>query len=110
MTIRIGQSQVYASVWGSDNVVGNLRGVHWELAEGIGSLPGWRKGVHQKKTKTHRKIIGGSRKACWEFTEGIGNLARKTLGDHRRKTVRLVVVESGGCRTTGVSCKLCGHV
>ncbi|RWW43615.1 hypothetical protein BHE74_00050700 [Ensete ventricosum] len=35
--------------------------------ECIGSLPGWRKGVRQKKTETHRKIIGGSRKACWEF-------------------------------------------
>ncbi|RRT73416.1 hypothetical protein B296_00001229 [Ensete ventricosum] len=34
--------------------------------ECIRSLPGWRKGVRQKKTETRRKIIGGSRKACWE--------------------------------------------
>ncbi|RRT40236.1 hypothetical protein B296_00038494 [Ensete ventricosum] len=38
-----------------------------ELAEGIGSLPGWLKGVSQKKTKTCWKIIGGSRKAYREF-------------------------------------------
>ncbi|RRT33557.1 hypothetical protein B296_00056114 [Ensete ventricosum] len=30
-----------------------------ELAEGIGSLLGWRKGFRQKKIETHRKIIGG---------------------------------------------------
>ncbi|RWV78134.1 hypothetical protein GW17_00060945, partial [Ensete ventricosum] len=43
---------------------GNSLGVRRELAKGIGSLPGWRKGVHRRKTETHRKIIGGSRKAC----------------------------------------------
>ncbi|RWV81892.1 hypothetical protein GW17_00056649 [Ensete ventricosum] len=37
-----------------------------ELAKGIGSLPGWCKGVHRKKIETHRKIIEGSRKACQE--------------------------------------------
>ncbi|RWW19287.1 hypothetical protein GW17_00016675 [Ensete ventricosum] len=46
-------------------MVGNSPGVRRKLAEGIESLPEWRKGVHQKKTKTRRKIIGGSRKACW---------------------------------------------
>ncbi|RZR98640.1 hypothetical protein BHM03_00028034 [Ensete ventricosum] len=50
----------------SVNAVRNSPGVHRELADGIGSLPGWRKGVHQKKTETHRKIVGGSRKAYWE--------------------------------------------
>ncbi|RRT37464.1 hypothetical protein B296_00009466 [Ensete ventricosum] len=41
------------------DAVGISLGVHRELTEGIGSLLGWRKGVHQKKTKTRRKIIGG---------------------------------------------------
>ncbi|RWW07505.1 hypothetical protein BHE74_00024794 [Ensete ventricosum] len=43
----------------SVNAVRNSPGVHRELADGIGSLLGWRKGVHQKKTETHRKIVGG---------------------------------------------------
>ncbi|RWW55206.1 hypothetical protein BHE74_00038169 [Ensete ventricosum] len=51
------------------DTVGNLPGVRRELAEGIGSLLGWRKGVRQKKTETRRKIIGGSRKACQEGRE-----------------------------------------
>ncbi|RZR75504.1 hypothetical protein BHM03_00059554, partial [Ensete ventricosum] len=46
------------------DAVGNSLGVRRELAEGIGSLPGWRKGVRQKKIDTRRKIIRGSRKAC----------------------------------------------
>ncbi|RWW38270.1 hypothetical protein BHE74_00056511 [Ensete ventricosum] len=41
-----------------DWLVGNSLGVRRELAKGIGSLPGWRKGVHRRKTETHRKIIG----------------------------------------------------
>ncbi|RRT31693.1 hypothetical protein B296_00056710 [Ensete ventricosum] len=85
------------------NAVGNSPEVRRELAEGIGSLPGWRKGVRQKKIETRRKIIGGSRKACrdlsigpgfsWislefarRFTEGIGKLAGSTSGDRRKKT------------------------
>ncbi|RRT42892.1 hypothetical protein B296_00038999, partial [Ensete ventricosum] len=84
------------------NVVGNSSGVRRELTEGIGSLLGWRKGVHQKKIETHRKIIAGSRKACRErcsgispeitrrFAEGIGKLAGNTSGDCRKKTRRLV--------------------
>ncbi|RRT35314.1 hypothetical protein B296_00050481 [Ensete ventricosum] len=59
-----GQSQVQASGWSEDDVTGNSPGVCRELAEGIGVLLGWRKGVHRKKIETHRKIIGGSRKAC----------------------------------------------
>ncbi|RRT45730.1 hypothetical protein B296_00054903, partial [Ensete ventricosum] len=47
------------------DAVGNSQGVCRVLVESIGSLPGWRKGVRQKKTETCRKIIGGSRKACW---------------------------------------------
>ncbi|RRT52712.1 hypothetical protein B296_00015611 [Ensete ventricosum] len=54
------QSLVQASGQGSDDAVGNSLGVHWELAEGIRSLPRWRNRVHQKKIETHRKIIGGS--------------------------------------------------
>ncbi|RZS09045.1 hypothetical protein BHM03_00040102 [Ensete ventricosum] len=42
------------------DAVENSPGVRQELAEGIGSLPGWRKGVCQKKIETSRKIIGGS--------------------------------------------------
>ncbi|RWW52534.1 hypothetical protein BHE74_00041020 [Ensete ventricosum] len=38
---------------------GNLLGVCRKLAEGIRSLPGWLKGVRQKKTENYRKIIGG---------------------------------------------------
>ncbi|RWW77640.1 hypothetical protein BHE74_00014199 [Ensete ventricosum] len=44
----------------------NSPGVCRKLVEGIGSLSGWRKRVHQKKTETHWKIIEGSRKDCRE--------------------------------------------
>ncbi|RWW73976.1 hypothetical protein BHE74_00018106, partial [Ensete ventricosum] len=56
-----------ASSRGSDDAVGNLPGVHRELAKSIGSLLGWCKGVRRKKTETRRKIIEGSRKACQEL-------------------------------------------
>ncbi|RWV87450.1 hypothetical protein BHE74_00031358 [Ensete ventricosum] len=52
---------------GEDDAVGNSLGVRRELTEGIGSLPGCRKGVHWKKTETRRKIIGGSRNASREL-------------------------------------------
>ncbi|RZR72899.1 hypothetical protein BHM03_00018390 [Ensete ventricosum] len=61
------QSQVQSSGRSEDDAVGNSPGVRWELAESIGSLPGWLKGVHQKKTKTRRKIIEGSQKAYREL-------------------------------------------
>ncbi|RRT68060.1 hypothetical protein B296_00011726 [Ensete ventricosum] len=64
---RFGQSQVQASGWGSNDAVRNSPRVRRELAEGIGSLLGWRKGVRRKKTETCRKVVGGSRKACREF-------------------------------------------
>ncbi|RWW71855.1 hypothetical protein BHE74_00020379 [Ensete ventricosum] len=48
------------------DAVGNSLGVCRELVEGIESLPGWRKGVRQKKTETHRKIVGASQKAYRE--------------------------------------------
>ncbi|RRT70057.1 hypothetical protein B296_00000602 [Ensete ventricosum] len=63
------------------DAVGNSPGVHRKLVEGIGSLPGWHKGVRQKKIETHRKIIGGSRKAYQEFVEGIEKLAANAKGD-----------------------------
>ncbi|RWW47881.1 hypothetical protein BHE74_00046096, partial [Ensete ventricosum] len=52
---------------GSDDAVGNSPGVRRELAEDIGSLLGWRKGVRWKKTETRRKIVKGSRKAYQEL-------------------------------------------
>ncbi|RRT48635.1 hypothetical protein B296_00013817 [Ensete ventricosum] len=48
-------------------MIGNSPGVRRELTEGIGSLPGWRKGVRMKKIETRQKIIGGSQKACREL-------------------------------------------
>ncbi|RWW03169.1 hypothetical protein GW17_00033691 [Ensete ventricosum] len=72
---------------------GNSPGVCRKLAEGIGSLPGWRKGVRQKKTETHQKIIGGSndamgsrRKFARRFVEGIGKLAGNAKGVAGKKT------------------------
>ncbi|RWW45231.1 hypothetical protein BHE74_00048946, partial [Ensete ventricosum] len=73
------------------DAVGNSPGVRRDLAEGIGSLLGWHKGVRQKKIETRRKIIGGSQKACREFAEGIEKLVGNTLGDRWKKTRRLVV-------------------
>ncbi|RRT32514.1 hypothetical protein B296_00023646 [Ensete ventricosum] len=92
------------------NAVGNSSGVHQELAEGIGSLLGWRKGVRQKKTETYRKIVGddGPRSSlsiepgfgrcsgilpefARRFAEGIGKLAGSTSGDRRKKTGGLAV-------------------
>ncbi|RRT37161.1 hypothetical protein B296_00043426 [Ensete ventricosum] len=95
---------------------GNSPEVCRKLAEGIGSLPGWHKGVRQKKTETHWKIIGGSRKACREsgcsddavgsrrkfarrFAEGIGKLAGNTKGDHRKEDRRTCRKIAGGCRS-----------
>ncbi|RRT31434.1 hypothetical protein B296_00055402, partial [Ensete ventricosum] len=77
-----------------------------------------RKGVHQKKTETHRKIVGGSRKAYRDlgielslddevgsrrelarrFAEGIGKLAKNTKGDHREEDRRTCHKNTGGCR------------
>ncbi|RWV85438.1 hypothetical protein GW17_00052771 [Ensete ventricosum] len=71
--------------------IGNSLGVRRKLTEGIEGLPGWCKGVCQKKIETHQKIVGGSRKAYRDgfrrefarrFTEGIGKLAGNTPGDH----------------------------
>ncbi|RWV84803.1 hypothetical protein GW17_00053456, partial [Ensete ventricosum] len=48
------------------DAVENSPGVHQELGEGIRHLPGWRKGVCQKKTETRWKIVRDSRKTCRE--------------------------------------------
>ncbi|RWW72005.1 hypothetical protein BHE74_00020207 [Ensete ventricosum] len=56
---------------------GNSLGVCRKLVEDIRSLPGWRKGVRQKKTETRQKIV-----------EGIGKLARNAKGDHRKEDRR----------------------
>ncbi|RWV87419.1 hypothetical protein GW17_00050583 [Ensete ventricosum] len=88
------------------DAVGNSLGVRRELAEGIGSLLGWHKGVHQKKIETRRKIVRGSRKTCLDgisskfakrFAERIKKLVGNTLGD-RPKTHRK---NAGGCRIGG---------
>ncbi|RWW13328.1 hypothetical protein GW17_00022964 [Ensete ventricosum] len=88
----IGQGQVHASGWDSDDAVGNSPGVHRELAESIGSLLGWRKGVHQKKTETRRKIVGAyasgqglddAVKACRAFARTSPKVSRRSLGKRR---------------------------
>ncbi|RRT70369.1 hypothetical protein B296_00000473 [Ensete ventricosum] len=72
-----------------------------KLAEGIGSVLGYRKGVRQKKIETRRKIVGGSRKACREFTEGIEKLTGNTLGDHRGEDQKTYRKYHGGYRIGG---------
>ncbi|RZS23365.1 hypothetical protein BHM03_00056283, partial [Ensete ventricosum] len=91
---RFGQSQVQAFGWSKDDAVGNLPGVRRELAEGIGSLPGWRKGVHRKKIETHRNIVRGSRNAYREFSNGY------TVGELRLYRHRLSFWAAVGDYTT----------
>ncbi|RRT84861.1 hypothetical protein B296_00012999 [Ensete ventricosum] len=64
------------------DAVGNSLGVLRKLAEGIGSLPGWCKGVRQKKTETHRKIIEGSQKACRDSLGDSPKGSESSLGTH----------------------------
>ncbi|RWV80734.1 hypothetical protein GW17_00057942 [Ensete ventricosum] len=92
---------------------GNSPGVCQKLAEGIGSLPGWRKGVRQKKIETHRKIVEGSRKACRDsddtvrsrqkfarrFVEGIGKLSGNAKGDRQKEDRRICHKIVGGCQS-----------
>ncbi|RWV88182.1 hypothetical protein BHE74_00051812 [Ensete ventricosum] len=75
---------------------GNSPGVCQKLAEGIGSLPGWHKGIRQKKTETRRKIIGGSEKLAgirtmwWDLTgSSLGDSSKESgssLGTQREIT------------------------
>ncbi|RWW88898.1 hypothetical protein BHE74_00002207 [Ensete ventricosum] len=76
-----GQHVHYVKSMHQVDAVGNSLGVRRELAEGIGSLLGWRKGVRQKKTETHRKIVEGSREACFDL--GIGPGLDDAVGPHR---------------------------
>ncbi|RRT66995.1 hypothetical protein B296_00032520 [Ensete ventricosum] len=97
---------------------GNSPRVCRKLAKGIESLLGWRKGVRQTKTETHRKIIGDSRKACREsgclndamgssqkfarrFTEGIEKLTGNEKGDRRKKDRRTCHKIVGECGKSG---------
>ncbi|RWV86516.1 hypothetical protein GW17_00051586 [Ensete ventricosum] len=85
-------------------MVGNSLGVCLELAKGIRSLPGWRKGVHQKKIETSQDwtMRRELREFARRFGKGIGKLAKNMPGDRRRKNVRLAAVEFRGYRTMGV--------
>ncbi|RWV84854.1 hypothetical protein GW17_00053401 [Ensete ventricosum] len=80
---------------------GNSPGVCRKLAEGIGSLSGWRKGVRQKKIETRRKIIGvGSRwKFARRFAKGIGKLVGNTKGDRRVEDQRTCRKIARGCQS-----------
>ncbi|RRT32050.1 hypothetical protein B296_00030169 [Ensete ventricosum] len=66
------------------NAVRNSPGVCRKLVEGIESLPGWHKGVHQKKTETHRKIVKDSRKCLsgimrWDLVgSSLGDLPKES--------------------------------
>ncbi|RZR92984.1 hypothetical protein BHM03_00021372 [Ensete ventricosum] len=71
------------------DAVGNSPGVHREHVEGIGSLPGWRKGVPQKKIETRQKIVGNW-ETHWEHAGRLPEEDRKA----RRKNAR-------GCRIGG---------
>ncbi|RWW66068.1 hypothetical protein BHE74_00026583 [Ensete ventricosum] len=97
---------------------GNSLGVCRKLAEGIRSLLGWRKGVRQKKTETHRKIVGddgpryslgigpssddavGSyRKFVRRFAEGIRKHTGNAKGDRQEEDRRTCRKIAGGCRS-----------
>ncbi|RRT75053.1 hypothetical protein B296_00011910 [Ensete ventricosum] len=86
------------------DAVGNSPGVCRELAVGIESLPGWHKGVRQKKNETCRKIIGGNRKACrdslGDLPKGSGSSleTRREIARRRPKTHRK---NAEGCRIGG---------
>ncbi|RWW52483.1 hypothetical protein BHE74_00041093 [Ensete ventricosum] len=71
---------------------GNSPGVCRKFAEGIGSLPGWRKGVRQKKIETRRKIIGDSRKAYngSRYSLGIGSSSDDAMGSRQKFARRFV--------------------
>ncbi|RWV96572.1 hypothetical protein GW17_00040701 [Ensete ventricosum] len=94
------------------DAVGNSPGVRRKLVEGIGSLPGWHKGVRQKKIETHRKIIGVAekltrssddavgyrRKFARRFVEGIEKLAANAKGDCQEEDQRTCYKIVEGCQ------------
>ncbi|RWW69775.1 hypothetical protein BHE74_00022589 [Ensete ventricosum] len=65
------QREPKAHFKGIDDAVGNSPGVRRELTKGIGSLPGWRKGVHRKKTVTRWKMsrVAERLTGSWECLE-----------------------------------------
>ncbi|RZR90195.1 hypothetical protein BHM03_00018039 [Ensete ventricosum] len=79
------------------DAVGNSPGVRRELAEGIGSLPGWRKGVRQKKTETRRKIVGGEPKSLPREIRRRDREARKVEGTTFEKIPTGKPSVSDGC-------------
>ncbi|RWV79336.1 hypothetical protein GW17_00059546 [Ensete ventricosum] len=62
------------------DAIGNSPRVRWELAEGIRSLPGWRKGVRQKKIETRRRLSRVAEKLIGIWTMR-WDLAESSLGD-----------------------------
>ncbi|RRT40789.1 hypothetical protein B296_00047678 [Ensete ventricosum] len=82
---RIGQCQVQPSSWSEDDAVGNSLGVRREFAEGIGSLPGWRKfnhdGEKELQTRPGPKIKLRHQAKVWTMR---WELAGTSLGLHRR--------------------------
>ncbi|RWV91189.1 hypothetical protein GW17_00046548 [Ensete ventricosum] len=89
------------------DAVGNLPGVHRKLAEGIESLPGWHKGVCQKKTETRQKIVRGSRKICRDSDDEVGS-RRKLLGDSSKELGSSLGTqrEIAGKKTRGLTVRL----
>ncbi|RRT41874.1 hypothetical protein B296_00029263 [Ensete ventricosum] len=56
--------------------------------ECVRSLPGWRKGIRQKKTETHWKIVKSSRKAYRELGWSLGKPSSPRFSDRRRSVNR----------------------
>ncbi|RWW37318.1 hypothetical protein BHE74_00057589, partial [Ensete ventricosum] len=84
-----------ASGRSEDDAVGNSCGVRRELAEGIGSLVGWRKGVRRKIVRDNQKTcreLGRNFDSCTTVAQVSG---QQTIVVPPRSTVvppRLVVV------------------
>ncbi|RWV89180.1 hypothetical protein GW17_00048686 [Ensete ventricosum] len=72
--------------WPSWNTIGVPSS---KCVEGIGSLPGWRKGVRQKKTVTRQKIVKGRRKACRETNYDRSNGVTTDDGPRSNLSLRL---------------------
>ncbi|RWW62140.1 hypothetical protein BHE74_00030776, partial [Ensete ventricosum] len=51
-----------------DDTVGNSSGVRRKLAEGVGSLPGWRKGVTESRARLIGRLSGVAKRLIgdWE--------------------------------------------
>ncbi|RZS21088.1 hypothetical protein BHM03_00053676 [Ensete ventricosum] len=62
------------------DAVGNSLGVCRELAEGIGSLLGWHKGVRQKKPRVIGRLSGVAEKLIGSSDDAVRS-HRSSLGD-----------------------------